>query len=287
MHKIPLSIIFYINECERNDSVEKFIFLGGDKRMTYAAEVLSRKYQCSFGGSDIYDYAVLPLQKSSDGITIPDTDVEYSALGKLIKPGGIVFTGNICTELERVCYGYGLVLKNYLQREEMAIENAVATAEGALEIAINRLPVTIYGTTALVTGYGRIAKILADYLRAMGATVIVCCRKKSDLKWAEIHGCKAVDITDSTAFCSACEGSRVIFNTVPAPVFSKTVIGSIKRNTLYIELASADGIEAGEKNIEVVIARGLPGKTAPVTAGQIIARTIENIIAERSDRFET
>ncbi len=270
--------------------MEIFIFLGGDKRMEYAAERLKEKYLCSLDNShDIYDYAVLPLQKSKDGVTIPDTDIEYKQLGSLLKPGGIVFTGSTCPELERVCYGYGLVLVNYLDREELAIANAVPTAEGALEIAINRLPVTIFGCTALVTGYGRIAKILANYLKNMGARVIVCCRKKSDLKWAEINGCIAVDITDNHAFCNACADSQVIFNTVPFPVFGDNAVASIKEKALYIELASTDGIDlekADKKHIETVIARGLPGKTAPATAGHIIAQTIENILAERSDNLD-
>ena len=271
--------------------VEKIIFLGGDKRMFYAAETLSEKYRCTFGrDSDIYDYAVLPLQKSTDGITIPGTDIGYTALGGLLRERGTVFTGNICPELERVCYGYGFVLINYLEREELNVANAVPTAEAALEIAINRLPVTIFGCKALVTGYGRIAKILGKYLNAMGAEVTIACRKKSDLKWAEINGCKAVDITDKAIFENACAVSQVIFNTVPYPVFTENIIASIKEETLYIELASTDGInitKATENNIRIVTARGLPGKTAPVTAGQLIAHTIENILNERSDSLET
>ncbi len=258
--------------------------------MIYAAQSLSEKYSCTFNGSDIYDYAVLPLQKSKDGITIPDTDVEYTALGGLLNEGGIVFTGNICPELEKVCYDYGLTLINYLDREELAIANAVPTVEGALEIAINRLPVTIFGCKALITGYGRIAKILARYLCALGAEVTVACRKKSDLKWAEVNGCGTADITDEAAFKNACAASQVIFNTVPFPVFTENFISSIKKETLYIELASTDGTDIGkaaESGIKTVTARGLPGKTAPVTAGQIIARTIENILAERSDDLET
>lgn len=274
--------------------MEKIIFLGGDKRMVYAAEALQNKYSCSIctsenknciteSGDAVFDYAVLPPQKSSDGVTIPDTDISYITLGRIVKAGGVVFTGSTCPELERVCYGKGTVLVNYLEREELAVANAVPTAEGALEIAISRLPVTIFGCTALVTGFGRIAKILAKYLNALGAHVLIACRRKSDMKWAEIYGLRAVDITDKEAFASALAQAEVIFNTVPFTVIDKASAGE---NTLYIELASADGIEP-DARAEIITARGLPGKTAPVTAGRIIAEAIESILAERSDSSDT
>lgn len=293
IHQIPCPVIFCKKRSERVDYMKKIIFLGGDKRMLYAAKALGNKYSCTVYSSDntdydaknsaAYDYAVLPLKKSTDGITIPDTDISYSALGRIVKEGGMVFTGSICPELERVCYGKGIALINYLEREELAIANAVPTAEGALEIAINRMPVTIFGCKALVTGYGRIAKILAKYLNAMGAHVLIACRRKSDMKWAEISGCTAVDITDKNAFNAALFEAEVIFNTVPHRVIEKD---AVKENVLYIELASKDGIDP-EAKAEIITARGLPGKTAPVTAGRIIAETIETILAERSDNSDT
>ena len=270
--------------------MKKFIFLGGDERMLYTAAKLGQKYHCTFNGSDIYDYAVLPPQKSPDGISIPGSDTGYMALGTLLKTGAVVFTGNVCDELEQVCRNYGFTVINYLEREELAIENAVLTAEGALEIALRCLPVSIYGTTAVITGYGRIAKILAGYIHSLGGEVIIACRKKSDRKWAEIRGFKTADITDIAAFSKACSASQLIFNTVPAPVFTDIAADSIKEKTLYIELASTNGIDlekACERHIETVIARGLPGKTSPVTAGQLIAKAIENILAERGDNLET
>ena len=62
--------------------MKSIIFLGGDRRMVYAAEVFKREYNCiicGFGGNDSsalnsereYDYAVLPIQPTRDGKTIP------------------------------------------------------------------------------------------------------------------------------------------------------------------------------------------------------------------------
>ena len=271
--------------------------------MVHAAELFKREHNCcvcGFGGNDSsalssereYDYAVLPIQPSKDGRIIPaplsiDTGaIEYDVLRRIMKRDSVIFTGNVCPYLERICQEEGYTLIDYFDREELAVANAVPTAEGALEIAISRLPVTLFGSVALVTGFGRIAKILGRYLLALGCTVYIACRKRSDLKWAEINGFKGVDINSKSDFISAINEADVIFNTIPHAVFGRNEVKAFKHEALYIELASADGIEraaAERAKIERVTARGLPGKCAPVTAGRIIAETITNILNERSE----
>ena len=58
---------------------------------------------------------------------------------------------------------------------------------------------------------------------------------------------------------------RVIFNTAPQMVLPHTPARALK-----IDLASQPGI-GGE---DVIWARGLPGKDAPETSGELIARTV-------------
>lgn len=274
--------------------MSSFIIIGGDKRMLYAAETLENCHLCGFSrlipcaeeiGSDICDYAVLPPQKSSDGINIPcpysDILVPYSILGKVLRPGGTVFTGNICETLKNVCAENGFRLVNYLEREELAVRNAVLTAEGAVAIVINECSHSVSGAGILITGFGRIAKILAKYFVAMGAEVTVACRKPCDREWAGIYGCKAIDITDKAAFVTAVSAAAIILNTVPAGIIGDGEKTAMRKDALYAELASSDGI-CGEipSHIKYIAARGLPGKTAPAAAGAIIADTIFNILSE-------
>lgn len=268
----------------------KIIFLGGDERMLYAKERLEKKYNISvsFEKSGIsFNYAVLPLQKGPDGETIFGTDIKYSSLPRFISENGTVLTGHNCPGLIKVCEKNGFTLINYAEREDFAVANAVPTAEGALAIAINSRKETLFGSDVLITGYGRIAKILSAYIKALGGRVWVACRKKSDLKWAEINGYRPINITDKKVFAEALSRSDIVFNTVPYPVFGEEEIKSIKKGAVYIELASSDGLSGESKDFFTVItARGLPGKTAPVTAGNIIADTIASIIAERSDTYD-
>ena len=277
-----------------------FIFIGGDRRMLYAAEKLGNYHLCGFEklvpcteqDGRTYDCAVLPPQKSADGINIPcpysDIFMPYSILGKLLRKGGTVFTGNVCGELERVCSENGFRLVNYLEYEELALRNAALTAEGAVAVAVNESPFSVCGTEMLVTGFGRIAKFLAEYLDAMGGKVTVACRKSSARAEAEVCGYRAVDINDKGALRKAVSEASVIFNTVPAVILGNSETAAMKKDTLYTELASVDGI-CGEIPtwIKYITARGLPGKVSPIAAGEIIADTVTAILGEeRREDYE-
>ena len=61
-------------------------------------------------------------------------------------------------------------------------------------------------------------------------------------------------------------------------IFDSDKLSKLRRDTLIIDLASKPGgvdlAEAERLNIKAIHALGLPGKTAPVTAGEIIAESI-------------
>ena len=69
---------------------------------------------------------------------------------------------------------------DYAKREDFAYLNAVPTAEGAIQLAMEELPVTLAGAHCLVTGYGRVARALSELLVAMRANVTVAVRKCAD-----------------------------------------------------------------------------------------------------------
>ena len=82
---------------------------------------------------------------------------------------------------------------------------------------------------------------------------------------------------------TAAENAAVIFNTVPAPIIRRDTL-TAARNCLIIDLASKPGgvdiSAAKDIGTRVIWALGLPGKVAPVTAGNIIKETIYNIFSE-------
>lgn len=145
-------------------------------------------------------------------------------------------------------------------------ENARITAHCALRLAMEKLPVTLEGQKALVMGWGRIGKCLAQLLRAVGAKVTVAARKDSDRAMAMALGYDGVDIQqiDTAAY-------RVIFNTVPV-----MTIPLCLGNALKIDLASKPGIGG----CDVIRAGGLPGKDAPESSGDLIVRTMIRLMEE-------
>ncbi|MCL2035084.1 MAG: dipicolinate synthase [Oscillospiraceae bacterium] len=162
------------------------------------------------------------------------------------------------------------------------IANATPTAEGAIEIALHELPVTIFGSSCIIIGYGRIAKVLARLLIAFGAKVRVAARSHSDLAWAKINGCEAVSINELSHYLCDVD---CLFNTVPVTILGEEKLSILPRRCLVIDLASKPGgvdFEIAKTlGIKTIWALSLPGKVAPYTAGEIILSTIMNILTER------
>ncbi|MCL2633381.1 MAG: dipicolinate synthase subunit DpsA [Oscillospiraceae bacterium] len=284
--------------------MNNFIFLGGDLRFIYAASKLNKTHDCFVYGFDmIHDdtrvetgvpllrqirrcnNVVLPLPVSvnCDYITAPYSSEEmpFSSIVKAIEPGGTVYCGKECPALREFCEKRDLTLIDYFEREELAVMNAVSTSEGAIEIIMREQATTIMGMNILITGYGRISKVLSRYLHSLGANVTVCARKFSDLAWARIMGCSAVLLSEIDDLLSSFD---TVVNTVPAQIFDREMLLKLKSDCLIVDLASKTGISdmelAKSSGVKVIWALSLPGKVAPITAGHIIADTILNIIAE-------
>ena len=176
---------------------------------------------------------------------------------------------------------------DYFLREELQIKNAVPTAEGALALAMNELPITLSGAKAAIIGYGRIGKILAAKLKALNANVTVAARKTTDLALAESVGLDTLHLViddERNTLEALTSGYDVIFNTVPSWLLDEKIVNIMSHETLIIDLASAPGgidiHAAKERGLKVIWALSLPGKNSPYTAGKIIAQTIVQILTE-------
>lgn len=240
--------------------------------MAHAAEYLNNKEQeCTFAPGEPADAAVLPLPIK------PDFDL--SLLEGAVKPGGRVFAGGSFPALEEYCAEHGLTLYNYLAREELQVLNAVPTAEGAVEILIRELDITLWGARVLITGFGRIGEVMGRMLTALGSRVTVCARRPQQLAKAEGMGCDTVIFSEELD--TLLPQFDAVVNTVPAVVFDQKRLLLMKKGCLIVDLASKPGTAARtQTEVRIIHALSLPGKTAPITAGKIIGKTIENILRE-------
>jgi hypothetical protein len=122
-----------------------------------------------------------------------------------------------------------------MESNEVAIKNAVATAEGAIAHAIERSPVNLHKSACLVMGYGRCAQVLAHKLRGLDAAVAVCARSPDQRALADAFGYEAIPLTDLP---EAARRFDFIFNTVPAPVLTEAALLALKSGAFIVDIAS-------------------------------------------------
>lgn len=231
------------------------------------------------------DCVVLPLPVMGEAgrINMPLSRRKVALTDVLdeLHPEQVICAGRVTQEAAAWANARGLILRDYFAREELAVANTVPTAEGAIQIAMEELPITLYDARVLVIGFGRVGRLLAHRLSGLGARVTVSARTYRDLAWIEAYGYGA-ERTDQLEgwLC----GYDLIFNTVPAPVLNGPLLADLSPGCLVIDLASKPGgvdFEAAARlGVKAVWALSLPGKVAPVTSGKIVRDTIYHILQE-------
>ncbi len=270
--------------------------IGGDLRQVSLAKDFLRD------GYDVYIYGLKGLGETDDArafctdiIILPvplsakeylnmpfsDENMTLEDVFDKIPKGRIVFGGNFTPWAQSKLSAKGIKYFDILKRPEFGVYNASPTAEGAIEIAIAETPFTIRDSSVLITGYGNISKALEGILTAMGAKIDFAIRDRKQAAEADCHG---HTVYHPQNIYNHIEKYDIIFNTVPAVLFEKPSLEKIKKDSIIIDLASRPGgvdfDSAKELSTRVIWALSLPGKTAPVSAGAIIKKTIENILAE-------
>lgn len=228
---------------------------------------------------------ILPVPVSFDGLYINtpyfDNKLTIKQLMTYINPLSLVFGGRISKGLSEELSLKGVKHKDYMTRDELAIKNAIPTAEGAIAIAMNETSITVHNSKCLILGYGKVGKILSKSLSALGAKTYVTARKYADLALIEGHGYIPMSLNEAK---NKLDKFDIIFNTVPALILESSDLLKIAPDTLIIDLASKPGgvdfEKAKELGVKVIWALSLPGQVAPVTAGVIIKDTVCNMIAE-------
>ncbi len=283
----------------------KFTVLGGDLRNIKLANMISYdQYKINIYGFnkaefetgieesadlklaiDESDVIIGPIPCSNDNETLNapfhQEKIFMNEIFKIMSKNQIFIAGRISDKITNLAEVYNIYSIDILEREEMAVLNAIPTAEGAIQIAMEEIPITLHDSKVLILGFGRIGKILAKMLKGLGADVYVEARKYSDLAWIKSYGYKKVALTETGSYISEMD---VIFNTIPHLILDAGLLAKLKKESLIIDLASKPGgvdfEKAGEIGIKVIWALSLPGKVAPTTAAKFLKDTIYNIIEE-------
>lgn len=160
----------------------------------------------------------------------------------------------------------GYTTLDLLQQEDYLIANAAITAHCALKVAAPYLQTTIADTPALILGWGRIGKCLAQLLKGLHCPVTVAARKNTDRSILRALGYSTLSPEECN---QQLKNTKLLFNTIPAPVLSREEL-TAARHCVQIELASQPGLSGPN----VIPALGLPGVYAPESSGKLIAETL-------------
>lgn len=267
----------------------KIAIVGGDERMLKVARLFRESginsAICALGDSDS-DFkeiisrcavVVLPLPCQKGGKLYAPMSNEEINIEDVFSAGNneTLFIGGFIPQTQSQTADYSL-------REDFLIKNAILTAEGAIEIALRENDFALFGTNVTIIGYGRIGSRLSSLLTSFGANVTVVARRNESRTLANIANCNAVGFNQIE---SALKTAKIIFNTVPYAFLGKKELDFIGEKVNFIELASAPGGIKEDAKIgckaKIIQASGLPGKTAPETAGEIIFETVRAIMQER------
>lgn len=239
----------------------------------------TKTWQEAMSGAQV---GILPIPVTRDGETLSadphaNQTVPLEALCRFLRPGSLLLGGIIPPVVLRMAEENAVRFLDYYADDTVQTLNAVPTAEGAVAIAIRELPVILPETTAIVTGYGRCARALANRLHLLGARVIVAARRRSALAEAACDGCETILLDAFLADPLPC---RILFNTIPAPVFTASCLENLPEGCVFVEMAHGlpQTLEI-PPHIRLIRAPGLPGKTAPHTAGRILCDGILEKIA--------
>jgi dipicolinate synthase subunit A len=205
-----------------------------------------------------------------------------------LEPETLIVTGSFSSSLKTIAERFDLRILEFGELDEIAIPNAVPTAEGAIQLAMEHTEFTINDSVCLTLGYGRVAKALVQRLLCLGAKTVVAARNPKQRQEAAEIGSRVVPLS---RLAVEIKTTDVVFNTIPAPVLTAEIINEgaeVNPDLLLIDLASAPGgtdfTAANKRGIKAFLALGLPGKVAPRTAGKILASNLPSLINEALNR---
>ncbi len=230
-------------------------------------------------------YVLCPIPFSRDSINIT-TSAEYSEvrlsielLLSLVGSNHTIIGGSFSNNITELFIKKGISFYDLTQFDSFTYANARLTAEGLLKDIIEYTPFSISGSKILVLGYGFCGSAIAKTLRSLGGDVTVYNRNK-------YYNCKA----KSLGFCTLTDLPAqqylseydIIINTIPNVIYTKEHLLNTSKSAYLFDVASAPGgfhtDTIKQLKLPYYNSPGIPGKTSPKTAANIICDVINEEI---------
>lgn len=243
-----------------------------DGRQTYMGKLLLKKgYRVKMwqeGDEEMGDanVVILPVPVSR----VKDQEWLITSLKNHKKKIELCLGGVFGEELVKALEEAEIPWSDVLRDPEVAMKNAIATAEGTIAELSKLMPVNIEGSNVIVMGFGKCGKPIAEKLYCMGANVSVVARSERALSLAHYFGFMDYPMDAEIPFAEA----DAVINTIPALVINKREINLLQPDAVVLDIASAPGgcnfPYLKERGIAHKLALGLPGIYSPKTSGEIL-----------------
>lgn len=266
----------------RQAELARLLEMDGHRVLTYGLRCWKPTRVASLEETLMADVVILPLPLCrGDGVlNCEEEPVPTIELFRRLHSAQRVLAGQVRPQQQREALSCGVTLEDYFLREELTVANAAATAEAAIQVAMERLERALLGMECLVLGYGRIGKLLSHRLQGMGAKVTATARKPEDLAWIRAYGLRDLKTSELEGQLGA---FGVVFNTIPSLVLDEKLLLQLPGDCLCVDLASRQGIDlaaAERMGMPNIWARSLPGRLLPRTAAEVIRDAVYYILLE-------
>lgn len=281
-----------------------FTVFGGDMRQNYLANFLSEKghtVTCfltpplpllhphirqasslneALSASDII-IGPVPFTRDQKTVNISINDrILLSDLYSLLTKKHFLIGANLPSSFLDLCHDKQISCYDFMQSESLMYTNAELTAEGMIREILDKTPFAVQNCPVLVIGYGRCGTVLTHKLNALGCNVSVCEVSESRRALASAFGFQTFSPARLQSFLPL---FSVIVNTAPQPVLMGDSLSALTSSCFLFDLASPpggiDAQAAAGQNLPLFQCLGLPGKTAPLSAGEAIGINILERIA--------
>lgn len=267
--------------------MKKVLIIGDDARFPYMEgkfrKMNWKSYHIQIADShqltsmpiETFHIILLPIQ----GVTSP---LFSNDIWMRVQKDTLIFSGRYTPFMDQIQKLYGLHFINLFAADDIAIYNAVPTAEGVLQIAMEHTVETISGMSVMLFGFGRVGQTIGQLFQRVGAYVTVLTNDPAEQARAVTNHMHAQALSDPLDY----EKYPLMINTIPAPIITDETASQMQERACIIDIASGSGglqlknDHPLRKNL--IHALGLPSKVAVSTASDIIVQAIVQKYEERA-----
>lgn len=251
-----------------------------DGRMEYVAGSMKRK-----GGklcSSLEEipkngYLICGLPFTKDGKTVNTSIAEPPTIPcflGMLTSSHILVGGNLPDSVLSYCTQQGIQYYDIMTSADFVTKNARLTAEGLLIPLLTHTSFSICDCRVLLVGYGKCGREIADILRIFTNEIYIYDKDPAALRSAKSKHFTAVSEKDIQNPFHGLHQINTIINTSPVNPFDNRTWESFPADCKIFNIASCVLKLPSSVSERLLSCPGIPGKYAPKTAGNMIAKDI-------------